>query len=74
MIQIQHIHPVYVPCLKVDSHLAARLVVLWPPMAKVTIDKVKNVFQPKFPFFETYIKTRPGVNCAGVCSPQAKTV
>ena len=28
----------------VDSHLAARLVVLWPPMAKVTIDKVKNVF------------------------------
>ena len=28
----------------VDSHLAAQLVVLWPPMAKVTIDKVKNVF------------------------------
>ena len=28
----------------VDSHLAARLVVLWPPMAKVTIDKVQNVF------------------------------
>ena len=27
-----------------DSHLAARLVVLWPPMANVTIDKVKNVF------------------------------
>ena len=42
----------------VDSHLAARLVVLWPPMAKVTIDKVKNVFQPKLTFFETYIKIK----------------
>ena len=40
----------------VDSRLAARLVVLWPPMAKVTIDKVKNVFLAESNFFKTFIK------------------
>ena len=36
--------PNVIMIIQVLSHLAARLVVLWPPMAKVTIDKVKNVF------------------------------
>ena len=35
---------IYTSVFPEDSHLAAWLVVLWPPMAKVTIDKVKNVF------------------------------
>ena len=55
MIQIQHI---YVPCLKVLKTAGTSLTDLWPPMAKVTIDTVKNVFQPKLTFFETYIKTK----------------
>ena len=35
----------------VGGRLAAWRAVLWPPMAKVTIDKVKNVFLAENHFF-----------------------
>ena len=35
----------------VDSCCAAWLVVLWPPMAKVTIDNFKNVFLAESNYF-----------------------